>query len=44
VSIPVTGDAIVEDNQQLKLKLSGPVGASIQFGTGGGSILNDDTV
>ena len=31
-------------NEQFSVKLSNPVGASIQFGTGSGSILNDDSL
>ena len=42
VSIPVKADTVAETNEQFGVKLSGPIGASIQFGTGSGSILNDD--
>lgn len=42
VSISVNADEGVESNESFKVKLSAPVGASVQFGTGAGSILNDD--
>ncbi len=42
VGISVKADTKVEPSESFKVKLSSPVGASIQFGTGTGSILNDD--
>jgi len=42
VSISVKADEGIEPNETFKVKLSTPVGASIQFGTGTGTILNDD--
>lgn len=44
LSISVKADAVAEANEQFSVKLSSPVGASIQFGTGSGSILNDDAL
>ena len=38
----MNADVGVEPNETFKVKLSAPVGASVQFGTGTGSILNDD--
>jgi len=42
VSIAVSGDAAVEANETLTLKLSGASGATIADGSGTGTITNDD--
>jgi Calx-beta domain len=44
VSISVKADTTAEVNEQFSVKLSSPTGASIQFGSGTGSILNDDAL
>jgi hypothetical protein len=43
LTITVRADTAVEPTERFTLKLSHPVGASIQFGTATGSIHNDDT-
>lgn len=42
VSVTVKADVVVEPTERFTVKLSNPVGASIQFGTGTGSIHTDD--
>ncbi len=42
VDIVVTGDAVVELDEQFTLTLSSPVNATIADGTGVGTIVNDD--
>jgi Tol biopolymer transport system component len=42
LSISVNADTAAEPSETFKVKLSSPVGASIQFGTGTGTIINDD--
>jgi large repetitive protein len=42
VNVPVLGDAVEEGDETLTLGLSNPVGASIAFGQGVGTIRNDD--
>ena len=42
VSVTVNGDTLAEANEAFLVKLSAPVGAVIQDGTGQGTISNDD--
>ena len=42
ISISITPDVVVEPTEAFSVKLSAAVGASIQVGTGSGSILDDD--
>jgi len=42
VSVPVIGDLVEEGDETFTLSLSNAVGASIAFGEGQGTILNDD--
>ncbi|MCB1634783.1 MAG: hypothetical protein KDI51_09355, partial [Xanthomonadales bacterium] len=43
VSVPILGDTILEPNETFDLTLSNPVGATIDDGTGVGTITNDDS-
>jgi hypothetical protein len=42
IAITVRANAVFEPTERFTLKLSSPIGASIQFGTATGSIHNDD--
>ena len=43
VTVPVTGDTVVEPNETFYLSLATPTGATILDGQGTGTITNDDT-
>ncbi len=42
IPVRILGDTLEEDDEILFIRLSNPVGASITFGEGPGTILNDD--
>lgn len=44
VSVPVTGDLNYETDETFNLNLSSPTNATIRFGTGTGTITNDDGI